>query len=78
MYNTFFSIGLALGPFARAALLGHYPLPAIFLLQAAVLGVMGVPGAFSSGGLGGGRFCAARPTEYRDSSRIVEMMISCR
>lgn len=52
MYNTFFSIGLALGPFAGAALLGHYPLPAIFLLQAAVLGVMGVLGCLLIGRLG--------------------------
>ncbi len=52
MYNTFFSIGLALGPFAGAALLGHYPLPAIFLLQAGVLGVMGVLGCLLIGRLG--------------------------
>jgi DHA1 family multidrug resistance protein-like MFS transporter len=52
IYNTFFSIGLALGPFAGAALLGHYPLPAIFLLQAGVLGVMGVLGCLLIGRLG--------------------------
>ncbi|HOB18178.1 MAG TPA: MFS transporter [Candidatus Methanoculleus thermohydrogenotrophicum] len=42
MYNTFFSIGLSTGPFAGAALLGRYPLATIFLLQAGVLGIIGV------------------------------------
>ncbi len=42
MYNTFYSIGLTAGPFAGAALLGHHPLTVIFLLQAGVLGVIGV------------------------------------
>ena len=42
MYNTFYSIGLSAGPFAGAALLGHYPLTVIFMLQAGVLGIVGV------------------------------------
>jgi len=44
MYNTFFSIGLSAGPFAGAILAGLWPLSAIFLLQAALLAVMGVLG----------------------------------
>ena len=52
MYNTFFSIGLAAGPFAGAALSGRYPLTAIFLLQAGVLAVMGVLGCLLIGRLG--------------------------
>lgn len=44
MYNTFFSVGLSAGPFAGAVLAGRWPLPAIFLLQAAVLAVTGVLG----------------------------------
>ena len=52
MYNTFFSVGLALGPFAGAAILGHFPLPVIFLLQALVLGGMGALGCLAIGRLG--------------------------
>jgi DHA1 family multidrug resistance protein-like MFS transporter len=52
MYNTFFSIGLSIGPFAGAALLSRYSLPAIFLLQAGVLGVIGMLGCFLLGRLG--------------------------
>jgi multidrug resistance protein len=52
MYNTFFSVGLSIGPFAGAALLSRYSLPAIFLLQAGVLGVIGMLGCFLFGRLG--------------------------
>ncbi len=52
MYNTFFSVGLSIGPFAGAALLSHHPLPAIFLLQAGVLAVMGTLGCLLIGKLG--------------------------
>lgn len=52
IYNTFYSIGLALGPFAGAALLSHCPLSAIFLLQGLVLGVVGMFGCFLIGRLG--------------------------
>ncbi|WP_292520971.1 MFS transporter [Methanoculleus sp.] len=44
IYNTLYSVGLAAGPFAGAALSGRWPLPAIFLLQAGLLGIMGVLG----------------------------------
>ncbi|MCM2465530.1 MFS transporter [Methanoculleus oceani] len=52
MYNTFFSVGLSAGPFAGAILAGRLPLPAIFLLQAAVLVVMGALGWLVIGRLG--------------------------
>ena len=52
MYNTFFSVGLSAGPFAGAVLVGRWPLPAIFLLQAAVLAVTGVLGWLVIGRLG--------------------------
>jgi DHA1 family multidrug resistance protein-like MFS transporter len=42
IYNTFYSVGLAAGPFAGAALLGSLPLPAIFLSQAVFLAIVGV------------------------------------
>ncbi len=44
MYNTFFSVGLSVGPFAGAVLAGRWALPTIFLLQAAALAVVGVLG----------------------------------
>ncbi len=52
LYNTFFSVGLSAGPFAGAAIAARWPLPAIFLLQAAVLGVMGTLGLLIIGRLG--------------------------
>ncbi|MDK2891039.1 MAG: hypothetical protein PWR21_1671 [Methanoculleus sp.] len=52
MYNTFFSVGLSAGPFAGAILAGRWPLPVIFLLQAAVLAVMGALGWLVIGRLG--------------------------
>lgn len=51
MYNTFFSVGLSVGPFAGAALSGRYPLTAIFMLQAGVLAIMGVLGCLAIGRL---------------------------
>lgn len=42
VYNTFFSIGLSAGPFAGAVLLRQISLPTIFLLQAGVLGTIGM------------------------------------
>jgi len=52
MYNTFYSLGLAVGPFAGAALSGRWPLPAIFLLQAGVLAVVGTVGWLAAGRAG--------------------------
>ncbi len=52
IYGTFYSLGLAAGPFAGAALSGRFPLPAIFLLQAGVLAIVGVLGWFVAGRLG--------------------------
>ncbi len=52
MYNTFYSLGLAVGPFAGAALAGRWPLPAIFLLQAGVLAVVGAAGWLVAGRAG--------------------------
>lgn len=52
MYNTFYSLGLAVGPFAGAALSGRWPLPAIFLLQAGVLAVVGAAGWLAAGRAG--------------------------
>lgn len=52
MYNTFYSLGLAVGPFAGAALAGRWPLPAIFLLQAGVLAVVGAAGWLAAGRAG--------------------------
>ncbi|WP_214020486.1 MFS transporter [Methanoculleus sp.] len=51
MYNTFFSVGLSAGPFAGAVLAGRWPLPAIFLLQAAVLAATGALGLLIIGRL---------------------------
>ncbi|MBP7410452.1 MAG: MFS transporter [Methanoculleus sp.] len=42
IYNTFYSLGLAAGPFAGAAIVGRWSLSAVFLLQATVLAVIGV------------------------------------
>ena len=52
IYNTLYSVGLSVGPFVGAGLAARLPLPAIFLLQAAVLTVMGVLGWFVIGRLG--------------------------
>lgn len=51
VYNTFFSVGLSIGPFAGAALAGRWPLSAVFLLQAMVLAVVGVLGWIALGRL---------------------------
>lgn len=51
MYNTFFSAGLSIGPFAGAVLVGRWPLPTIFLVQAAILVVIGTLGWFAIGRL---------------------------
>jgi len=42
IYNTFYSLGLAAGPFAGASIVGRWSLSAVFLLQATVLAVIGV------------------------------------
>ncbi|MDV2481515.1 MFS transporter [Methanoculleus sp. Wushi-C6] len=52
LYNTFYSLGLAAGPFAVAALSGRWPLSAIFLLQAGALAVVGLLGWLAVGRLG--------------------------
>jgi len=44
IYNTFYSLGLAAGPFVGAVLTGRWPLPAIFLATSAVLAAAGVLG----------------------------------
>jgi multidrug resistance protein len=52
IYNTFYSLGLAVGPFAGAALSGRWPLPVIFLLQAGVLVIVGAAGWLAAGRAG--------------------------
>ncbi|MFA7199039.1 MAG: MFS transporter [Methanoculleus sp.] len=42
IYNTFYSLGLAAGPFAGAVLVVRWSLPAIFLATSAVLAVAGL------------------------------------
>lgn len=49
IYNTFYSLGLAAGPFAGAALIGRVPLPVLFLLQAIGLAITGAAGWFAAG-----------------------------
>lgn len=44
MYNTFYSAGLSVGPFAGAFLAGRWPLPAMFFATSAVLVVAGALG----------------------------------
>ena len=49
IYNTFYSLGLAVGPFAGAALIGRLSLPVLFLLQAGGLAIIGAAGWFAAG-----------------------------
>ncbi len=49
IYNTFYSLGLAAGPFAGAALIGRVPLPTLFLLQAIGLAITGAAGWLAAG-----------------------------
>ncbi|MDD2788103.1 MFS transporter [Methanoculleus sp.] len=44
IYNTFYSLGLAAGPFAGAFFTSRWPLPAFFLATSAVLAVAGALG----------------------------------
>ncbi|NLB01143.1 MAG: MFS transporter [Methanomicrobiales archaeon] len=48
IYNTFYSLGLAAGPFAGAVLIGRLSLSVLFLLQAGGLAIIGVAGWFAA------------------------------
>ncbi len=52
IYNTFYSLGLAAGPLAGAALIGQVPLPVLFVLQAGGLAITGTAGWLAAGSPG--------------------------